>query len=323
MIYKYTTYKWLPDIIYTNSLHFSCPLDFNDPFDSFIRMKKIEDYTKDDIEKLINEAEDENKKKKLIDVFYINQINEQKLLEERKKEVDKIFLVLSLSELKDNILMWSHYAELHKGFCIGFKSNIDDIDISKDSEPNDKEILSKLKGKNFLLFEEECFKSQLINHLNNESLNTEYADIGIASKIFSRLFNKKLLSQNLENIDYPKYNTISDAFDYFRCNYTNDNNKQTELGKIGNFLKTKSNLWGYEEEKRIIIAYSDISKNKCPNNNIKFEKSLLKEIIFGVRTPEVHKLCIRSLVEKMGYENVEFYQAERKDDKYELDIKKI
>ncbi|MBV9575704.1 MAG: DUF2971 domain-containing protein [Gammaproteobacteria bacterium] len=31
--------------------------------------------------------------------------------------------ILSLSSCNDSILMWSHYADFHKGFCIGFKTN--------------------------------------------------------------------------------------------------------------------------------------------------------------------------------------------------------
>lgn len=31
--------------------------------------------------------------------------------------------VLSLSELPDNQLMWAHYADSHKGFCLGFENH--------------------------------------------------------------------------------------------------------------------------------------------------------------------------------------------------------
>jgi hypothetical protein len=33
---------------------------------------------------------------------------------------DKHYGVLSLSERWDSILMWSHYADFHKGYCVGF-----------------------------------------------------------------------------------------------------------------------------------------------------------------------------------------------------------
>ncbi|MBL7103181.1 MAG: DUF2971 domain-containing protein [Bacteroidales bacterium] len=36
-----------------------------------------------------------------------------------KKQNDH-YGILSLSAKWDNILIWGHYAEKHKGFCIGF-----------------------------------------------------------------------------------------------------------------------------------------------------------------------------------------------------------
>lgn len=53
--------------------------------------------------------------------------NHKNYLNKRKKEIkDKICLsyrICSLSETYDNILMWSHYADFHKGICIKYKSD--------------------------------------------------------------------------------------------------------------------------------------------------------------------------------------------------------
>ncbi|WP_010387416.1 DUF2971 domain-containing protein [Pseudoalteromonas rubra] len=38
------------------------------------------------------------------------------------EQSNRLIGVLSLSELSTNLLMWSHYAHSHKGFCIGFDS---------------------------------------------------------------------------------------------------------------------------------------------------------------------------------------------------------
>jgi hypothetical protein len=35
--------------------------------------------------------------------------------------VDNFYGVLSLSERWDSILMWSHYGDFHKGYCVGFR----------------------------------------------------------------------------------------------------------------------------------------------------------------------------------------------------------
>ena len=48
------------------------------------------------------------------------------------KDINKLG-VFSMSQINDNILMWSHYANQHKGFCIGFVRNNDNLlgDIEK------------------------------------------------------------------------------------------------------------------------------------------------------------------------------------------------
>lgn len=41
-----------------------------------------------------------------------------------KMELRNCFRIFSISERCDSILMWSHYADSHKGFCIGFRDNL-------------------------------------------------------------------------------------------------------------------------------------------------------------------------------------------------------
>lgn len=82
-------------------LWFSKPESLNDPFDCQLdfeaslrhALSKISISKLDKVDDIINEASD-----------YVKRIG-----------------ILSLSRTKRNILMWSHYAEEHKGFCIGFK----------------------------------------------------------------------------------------------------------------------------------------------------------------------------------------------------------
>jgi hypothetical protein len=102
-------------------LFFSKPRDFNDPFDCFV--DEIADGTNDEFIKYLR-----NKRKT---AEYINEILRQKnsgelnirnLLEDDKSQ--DYFKVFCLSKKFDNILMWSHYADDHKGICIGFQVKI-------------------------------------------------------------------------------------------------------------------------------------------------------------------------------------------------------
>ena len=60
----------------------------------------------------------------------------EKLLQRIQSTIKKMlkdeYGILSLSAKNDNILMWSHYAEYHKGFCIQFKrSSINPLGVTK------------------------------------------------------------------------------------------------------------------------------------------------------------------------------------------------
>jgi len=84
------------------------------------------------------------------------------------------------------------------------------------------------------------------------------------------------------------------------------------------FLKTKHKDWEYERERRIIYPYRYVNKQ-----NIKFDKSILGQIIFGVKTSNSEKYKIINVVKKnyidQGFD-VKFYQAKYKQHVYGLDI---
>jgi hypothetical protein len=114
-------------------LFFASPSDINDPFDFKISVdyqlldtdEKKERY----IDKLLNDIKHVLKKdinfeverKELIERIKNNPEQMQREYESSAyKAMDRKSGVLSLSERWDSILMWTHYAESHKGFCIGF-----------------------------------------------------------------------------------------------------------------------------------------------------------------------------------------------------------
>lgn len=139
ILYKYRS--WQEDIPPENQFHrklitdceiyFPSPIEFNDPYDTAI--VKRYDLLKD---------------QKAYDFFYSMakdsnpEFDEKQLVQERNRLYDKhqeIPLddlkkmgsdyaekfknnhgVLSLCKKNDDILMWSHYGNCHKGFCIGF-----------------------------------------------------------------------------------------------------------------------------------------------------------------------------------------------------------
>ena len=112
-----------------NELYFAISELFNDPFDCKAR-KEFE--FKDD-EDFINkwtplEASQQNitieAAHSYIKEIVSNQHTKEEYIEKKSKMFQKIVLqsfgVCTFSEVPDDILMWSHYADSHKGLCIIF-----------------------------------------------------------------------------------------------------------------------------------------------------------------------------------------------------------
>jgi hypothetical protein len=76
-----------------NQIRFTCPLNFNDPFDcrAYVLISK-------------NPQDEESIKR----------------VESKMESLLKNVVILCLSEINDNILMWSHYSSGHKGLCLEF-----------------------------------------------------------------------------------------------------------------------------------------------------------------------------------------------------------
>lgn len=92
ILYKYVPFEGGKKIIDTSSIGFSSPKDFNDPFE--MSAFKYEDEERKELEGLA--------------VSLV------------KDRCNQSFGVLSLTRQPLNALMWSHYADSHRGMVIGF-----------------------------------------------------------------------------------------------------------------------------------------------------------------------------------------------------------
>ncbi len=135
IIYKYRnwTSEFHKKALTHNQLFLSAPSGFNDPFDCRISKNHHLLDTPKKIEAYINNGMNEHfaylvANKRDIELEK-NQLRERlKDLDQYQKEfeeindtnTDKYLGVLSLSGRWNSILMWSHYGDFHKGYCIGF-----------------------------------------------------------------------------------------------------------------------------------------------------------------------------------------------------------
>jgi len=119
-----------------NQLYFASPLEFNDPFDC-----AAQDNTSENLLKLIYEMQ------KYPDMNAIMKIQD-KVLQNTG--------ILTLTKCPDSMLMWAHYADNHKGFCLGFKNNpvfngIKPVNYVTDRPKNTAYQFTSMKDKNMNL----------------------------------------------------------------------------------------------------------------------------------------------------------------------------
>lgn len=124
-LYKYQPYSsYAFESLVQQKLWISNPDDFNDPFDSKVRIPEITSVDK--IYDTIIAAYKRNgiKNWKLPALQEPKTEEESRELAEYAKDVIERVIrgvgVYSLTSSKDDVLMWAHYADSHRGFVIGF-----------------------------------------------------------------------------------------------------------------------------------------------------------------------------------------------------------
>jgi hypothetical protein len=121
--------KWIQRIFADNEIYFASPRQFNDPFDC--RVQASFDATDEEWEEYL-EVMMKNRHPELdyeVRSAFVRQLMnsgwlddpgpKQKIVNDVQEAVNKIG-VICLSEVCDDILMWSHYADCHRGFCLQF-----------------------------------------------------------------------------------------------------------------------------------------------------------------------------------------------------------
>ncbi|MBL0883576.1 MAG: DUF2971 domain-containing protein [Chitinophagaceae bacterium] len=121
ILYKYRPLNENTDKIFTeSSLWFSSPLDFNDPFDCQHELDT--NNTEEEIIEYLK-AQDGVPQETII-LAAKNMMSDPKRWEELNKDIIQKKInetgILCLSKKNDDILMWSHYSDCHRGIVLGF-----------------------------------------------------------------------------------------------------------------------------------------------------------------------------------------------------------
>lgn len=114
-LYRYRTFdQYYRSNIMDGQVYLACPDTYNDPFDSAVKF----DYKKC-VEKTLGIDTTEVYEK----ILQLNNLIGTGFAKHYKDTFDgfkKYMKMACFSEKKDSILMWSHYAENHSGFCIEY-----------------------------------------------------------------------------------------------------------------------------------------------------------------------------------------------------------
>jgi hypothetical protein len=114
---------WVRQILVNHTLYFSSRKLFNDPFDCVVPSFQqipgtiIKRFSEEFVDRKFKDTPEVEKEK------LISKLMSAKALEDIRNmlqdEVDKAGIVC-FSQVRDDILMWAHYADKHKGICFEF-----------------------------------------------------------------------------------------------------------------------------------------------------------------------------------------------------------
>jgi hypothetical protein len=128
VLYKYRSWddKNHRRMLWHSEIYFASPKDFNDPFDCKIPI----DYTKLPDGEVIDRLKQTPMlancdAKVLLEVWHQGGLKDdptlrRMIIESMDDWTDGHYGFFSLASIRDELLMWSHYGDSHRGFCVGF-----------------------------------------------------------------------------------------------------------------------------------------------------------------------------------------------------------
>lgn len=197
-----------------NYLWFSTPFSFNDPYDCNIKLD-IQKYSLKEIYKYLNTTYQETLNKPTLFTqkdlsekakYYLN--HPQSFMDIINKELAigmKDYGICCFSQNENSILMWSHYANKHKGVCLKFDINMDKRTFSTPFKINYKKHLPKF---NYIKYR--------LDYNFKKALLAQYA-LGTKHKIWKyedevRIIKEKPIGQYIGPISFNKSSLIEVIF---------------------------------------------------------------------------------------------------------------
>lgn len=201
ILYKYRAFSHRAlNMLAYNQVYFAHPLSFNDPFDCSAQ-EYMHDNFREDMAKALASLELQIAPE-LLTREQIQSVRERfnlhpEMIESERDSQDAMdklrerLGILSLSARNDSILMWSHYAKMHRGFCVGYLINNFGVPIEEFREV----LYSRTRNLSFAfnvisnpnktieMFEEEFWREYVLTKYIDWQYEQEWRFIGQARSI--------------------------------------------------------------------------------------------------------------------------------------------
>lgn len=299
LYYKYTKYFGL-EFLMNVTVRLSPPNTLNDPFEKIISKTVKKELTRRAGDKFWDEfiiSRCKTEKEKINHITY------------RVSSCIWDYGIVSLSETHRNLLMWAHYADEHKGICIGFT---EDLINSSEKKPEDKYNISNYTPTkvNYDSIRPEHYindnnlkdeiRTNLINQLTTKSdawiYEKEYRCIVPMSwSDKAKIINKSLLDE----LDLDLLEWVKDEYD---------------IDSHGDYV--------FKEDKGFCTAFSH-------NPNFAFLKNInpkaIKTIHLGCKMKKSQKQSILKAIKEPLHplHHIEIYQYEASEERFELIEKRL
>ena len=159
-MFKYVDFIGAEAFIGQNTLKFSSPSSFNDPFefhDGLVEYDISKKYFKEIIKKRTN---DNSRIKRQLAIFEKDKEDFVKNLIDQFQSLKRETKICCFSATSSSILMWSHYSQCHSGICIQFDEKILSDTFNKNSLIANVKYARNLKPLNF-----SRYKNQAVDHM--------------------------------------------------------------------------------------------------------------------------------------------------------------
>src|SRR6266404_2239082 len=122
LIHKYVTGNRI-DILERGLIRFTQSSALNDPFETEPNLCDLEAYLRRLGLRTIEEQRDRGTFMQLAVAEFMLEPTIRKKLAKFRQDNSSNFAFLSLTRKENNLLMWSHYSDSHRGFLLGFESD--------------------------------------------------------------------------------------------------------------------------------------------------------------------------------------------------------